>query len=120
MDSFTGLFGKQQPRNSPSSNVRTRFHRERGSTRGRLTFVFPDELLGMMGWKAGDLLELQGDGERLVVVRSPTGRTVRRDRCVEWAIDDNRLSEAKEKFGFDVTRPQFWEKYNPDRTQVVL
>lgn len=121
MKSWTDLFGKQTPRNLLSSPVRTRFSRKRDSSRGKLTIVFSPEVLEIMDWKGGELLDLQCDGTRLFIAPSPTGRKLHSSyRTIGLAIDDRHLSQAKDSFGFDVTQPQFWDKYNVDGEKLLL
>lgn len=121
MKSWTGLFGKRPPHDAQSSPVRTRFHRERGSKRGRLMIVFSPEVLEVMGWKSGVLLDLQSDGMTLVIAPSPGGRTLHYDhRTIGLAIDEGDLSKAREAFGFDATQKQFWDRYTYDGDKLVL
>lgn len=121
MKSWTGLFGKRPPGDALSSPVRTRFHRERGSKRGRLMIVFSPEVLEVMAWKPGIALDMQCDGTTLFIAPSPGGRKLHTGhRTIGLAIDDGDLLKAREAFGFDVTQPQFWDLYSYDGDKLLL
>lgn len=121
MKSWTGLFGKQTPRHALSSPVRTRFYRKGQSKRGKLIVVLSTEVMEMMGWKGGEVLDLQCEGTTLIIVPSPKGCTLHSDyRTVGFSIDDRNLSQATDAFGFDVTQPQFWGRYNVDGDKLLL
>lgn len=121
MKSWIGLFGKQTPRHAPNSPVRMRFHRERGSKRGRLMIVFSTDVMQVMGWKGGELLDMQCDGTTLFIAPSVEGRKLHyRHRTIGLAIDDRDLSQATQTFGFDVTQQQFWDRYSVDGDKLLL
>lgn len=83
--------------------------------------MFSTEVMEVMGWKGGELLDLQCDGTTLIITPSAEGRKLHSvHRTIGLAIDDRHLSQATDAFGFDVTQPQFWDRYNVEGDKLLL
>lgn len=118
MATFCSQFGQ---RNSTSSAVRTQFHTSDNGKRHEVRFLFSPEIVAMMGWKPGELLDVTSDGTSLVIEPSNGGRTLHgKPLFLELAFANSRLIEVNGFLGFDVSVKHFWENYDVQGRQLIL
>lgn len=118
MARFCQVFGKRNP---TSSAVRTQFDKSTNGNRLEVRFLFSNEVVEIVGWKPGELLDVSCDGQLLVIEPSRLGRALHgKPAFVELTFAESQLKQVKDFLCFDVEIKHFWERYDVQETRLLL
>lgn len=118
MKSFCQQFGNRNPL---TSAVRSKCRMSENGQRLVLEFAFAAEVVEIMDWTRGDLLDVSRHGDTLTFRQSRLGRMLTgTPLTVRFSFPKGALKEMQNSFGFDVSVSNFWEVYTVNKDELIL
>ena len=118
MNSFCQQFGNRNP---TTSAVRSKCRKSENGHRLVLEFAFSTEVVQIMNWMKGDLLDVSQNGDLLVFKRFKLGRALHgQPLTVRYSFPKSELKAIQKSFGFDVSVSNFWEVYTVNKDELIL